>query len=194
MEQPDLTKDLLRKQLREVRRAHVKALPDATRSLLFLRPPAPLLERVPEGACVGLYRATPFEAPTASYARFFFDRGHALALPRFVTRSAPMTFARFADPYDESDLEVGPFALLQPLPSAPLARPDVLFIPVLGFTATGGRLGQGGGHYDRWLADHPQVTAIGLAWDAQLVEDLPMEEHDIPLAAVVTPTRIYGPF
>ncbi|HCH95451.1 MAG TPA: 5-formyltetrahydrofolate cyclo-ligase, partial [Erythrobacter sp.] len=35
---------------------------------------------------------------------------------------------------------------------------------------------------------------IGLAWDSQMVDDLPSEAHDIPLSAVVTPTRIYGPF
>lgn len=70
----------------------------------------------------------------------------------------------------------------------------MLFVPLVGFTAEGARLGQGGGHYDRWLADHPDTTAIGLAWDGQRVDDLPTEAHDIPLAAVVTPTRIYGPF
>ena len=38
------------------------------------------------------------------------------------------------------------------------------------------------------------ALAIGLAWDCQLVDDLPHEAHDRPLAAVVTPTRLYGPF
>src|SRR3546814_6880034 len=57
----------------------------------------------------------------------------------------------------------------------------------------GRRLGQGGGHYDRWLAAHPGARAIGLAWDEQLCEDLPHETHDIRLDAIVTPTRLYGP-
>jgi len=60
------------------------------------------------------------------------------------------------------------------------------------FAAALDRLGQGGGHYDRWLAEHPAVQKIGLAWDAQLCADLPTEPHDIPLDAVITPTRIYG--
>jgi 5-formyltetrahydrofolate cyclo-ligase len=72
--------------------------------------------------------------------------------------------------------------------------PDVLFVPLVGFTARGDRLGQGGGHYDRWLAANPHVPAIGLGWDCQLVEDLPREDHDRPLSAVVTPTRLFGPF
>ena len=79
------------------------------------------------------------------------------------------------------------------LADAPLVQPQVLFVPLVSFT-TGARLGQGGGHYDRWLADHPDTVAIGLAWDCQLVDALPIEPHDIPLTAIITPTRIYGPF
>ena len=189
-----MTKDELRKQLRTTRRDHVAALPDSMRALVFHRPPAPLLELVPEGAVIGLYRANPFEAPAASYAKFFLDRGHEIALPRFASRNAPMEFARHSDPHDEEDLEVGPYGLLQPFGTAPVLLPDVLFVPLIGFTDLGERLGQGGGHYDRWLADHPATVAIGLAWDCQLADTLPTEEHDQPLRAVVTPTRLYGPF
>lgn len=188
------TKDDLRRILRATRRDHVASLPESVRGLIFHRPPAPLLELVPLGATVGLYRATPFEAPAAAYARFFMERGHPLALPRFADRDAPMEFAAFADPFEEVDLDVGPFGILQPESDSPRADPDVLFVPLVGFTAQGARLGQGGGHYDRWLEDHPDATAIGLAWDCQLVEHLPSEPHDRRLAAVVTPTRIYGPF
>ena len=189
-----MEKDELRKKLRRMRRDHVAALPESMRALVFHRPPAPLLELVPEGAAIGLYRADPFEAPAKSYAKFFLDRGHEIALPRFAHRNAPMGFARHSDPFDEEDLEVGLFGLLQPFEDAPALEPDVLFVPLIGFTDRGERLGQGGGHYDRWLADHPQATPIGLAWDCQLVESLPTEAHDQRLRAVVTPTRLYGPF
>jgi 5-formyltetrahydrofolate cyclo-ligase len=188
------SKSELRKTLRAERRRHVAALADSTRALLFRVPPAPLLALVPEGAVIGLYRATPNEAPAASYARFFAERGHRLALPRFAARDAAMEFAEHSDPFGESDLEPGPFGLLQPGPGAEILIPQVLFVPLVGFTAQGQRLGQGGGHYDRWLAAHPEALAIGLAWDAQLVEALPSEPHDRPLAAVATPTRFYGPF
>jgi 5-formyltetrahydrofolate cyclo-ligase len=63
---------------------------------------------------------------------------------------------------------------------------------LVGFTQDGARLGQGGGHYDRWLAANRDAVALGLAWDCQLVDDLPVEEHDQPLRAVITPTRLYG--
>ncbi|SFP15829.1 5-formyltetrahydrofolate cyclo-ligase [Qipengyuania nanhaisediminis] len=189
-----MTKDELRKHLRTARRDQVAALPDSMRALVFHRPPAPLLELLPEGATIGLYRANPCEAPAASYAKFFLDRGHEIALPRFASSNAPMEFARHSDPFDEEDLEVGPFGLLQPFADAPVLQPDVLIVPLIGFTETGERLGQGGGHYDRWLAAHPDTRTIGLAWDCQRVDSLPVEEHDARLDAIVTTTRFYGPF
>jgi 5-formyltetrahydrofolate cyclo-ligase len=187
-------KQTLRKALRAERRRHVAALPDTTRALLFRVPPAPLAALIPEGAAIGLYRADPNEAPAAAYARHFLEAGHTIALPRFAMRDSAMEFARHSDPFEESDLETGPFGLLQPLPEAKALTPDVVIVPLVGFTADGRRLGQGGGHYDRWLSAHPDAVAIGLAWDCQLVEDLPHEPHDRPLSAVVTPTRLYGPF
>ncbi len=189
-----MDKAALRKQLRQQRRDHVAALPAAMRALIFHHPPAPLLELIPADATIGHYRAGPTEAPAAAYAKFFAERGHRLALPRFGSRSAAMEFASFTDPFDESDLETGPFGLLQPLADAEALTPDVLFVPLLGFTESGQRLGQGGGHYDRWFAANPSARGIGLGWDCQLVDSLPIEAHDHPMDAIVTPTRLYGPF
>ena len=187
-------KAALRKELRWKRREHAAALPDAVSALVFNRPPAPLLEMVPQGATIGLYRADPGEAPAFSYTKFFFEAGHPVALPRITTLQEPMRFHAHTDPYEESDLENGPMGLRQPSGDLPEVVPDLLFMPLVGFTVTGERLGQGGGFYDRWLEAHPDTLAIGLAWDIQQVEDLPVEEHDMPLAAIVTPTRILGPF
>lgn len=164
------------------------------RALMFHRPPAPLLPLIPQHGAIGLYRAGPTEAPTASYARFFFEQGRTVALPRFRDTDGAMAFAVHTDPFEESDCEAGPFGVPQPRGGAESIVPAVLFVPLLGFTTDGGRIGQGGGHYDRWLADHPGTVAIGMAWDAQLCEEVPMEEHDRRLSAVVTPTRLYGPF
>lgn len=188
-------KATLRKELRASRRAHVAAQSNSIRALLFHTPPRPLQGRLGDSAVIGLYHATPFEAPTAGYARFFKEQGHSLALPRFTAEDSPMTFAEYNDPFSESDLEPGPFGLKQPRVDARALSPDVLFVPLLGFTADGKRLGQGGGHYDRWLAEHPAAIKIGLAWDVQVIEPdnaLPTEPHDIALDAVVTPTRMYG--
>ncbi len=187
-------KAVLRKRLRKARREHAAALPKEVSALVFNRPPAPLLDLVPEGATIGLYRADPGEAPAFSYTRFFHERGHPVALPRITTLKEPMVFHAHTDPYEESDLVGGPLGLRQPSGDLPEVVPDVLFMPLVGFTVGGDRLGQGGGFYDRWLEAHPDTIAIGMAWDIQEVDDLPVEDHDMPLTAIVTPTRILGPF
>lgn len=191
---PLTSKDSLRSTLRKARQDHIASLPTAISALLFKQPPGPLRELIPDGAIIGLYHATEAEAPAASYARYFLEAGHQVALPRITKSGGEMEFRAHADPFDESDLETGPFGLMQPSGDADVMTPDIVFVPLLGFTDSGARLGQGGGFYDRWLASHPEALAIGLAWDMQLVEDLPVEPHDVPLAAIVTPTRIYGPF
>ena len=185
-------KQRLRAQLRAGRKAHVAALPAATRRLLFLRPPAPIAALVPEGATVGLYHATAAEAPTGGYARWLAENGRAVALPWFADGAAAMTFRAWQNPWDDETLAAGPHRALQPPADAAECVPDVVFVPLLGFTARGERLGQGGGHYDRWLAAHPATIAIGMAWDCQLCESLPVEPHDRTLRAVVTPTRFYA--
>jgi 5-formyltetrahydrofolate cyclo-ligase len=187
-------KKQLRAELRRKRAEHAANLPPQVSALVFNRPPRPLLELVPVGATVGLYRSDTGEAPSSGYIKFFFERGHPIALPRVTTLDKPMEFRLHTDPYEESDLESGVWGLRQPGKDAPVALPEVLFMPLVGFTAKGDRLGQGGGYYDRYLAAHPQTVAIGMAWDVQEVPELPIELHDIRLSAIVTPARILGPF
>lgn len=74
---------------------------------------------------------------------------------------------------------------------------DILFMPLVGFDQDKNRMGMGGGFYDRTLAfkKHQQVfknpKLIGLAFDCQQVENLEAQDWDIPLDAIITPTKIY---
>ena len=187
-------KKQLRDELRRKRVEHAENLPAEVSALVFSRPPGPVLALVPEGATIGLYRSDTGEAPSRGYIKFFFEAGYPIALPRVTTLDKPMEFRRHTDPYEESDLEAGVWGLRQPRVDAPVVVPEVLFMPLVGFTAKGDRLGQGGGYYDRYLAAHPQTIAIGMAWDVQEVPELPIELHDMRLSAIVTPTRVLGPF
>jgi len=182
----------LRRDLRRARREHVSALPPAVSRLVFNRPPAVIGDLLKPYPVVGLYHAAGSEAPTLGWIRWLHENGWRIALPWFAGRDAPMAFRGWTDPWNEDLLEPAPWGGLQPsAPAAPLLQPEALVVPLVGFTADGHRLGQGGGHYDRWLAAHPQTPAIGLAWDVQRVENLPLEPHDHPLVAVVTPTQIF---
>ena len=73
-----------------------------------------------------------------------------------------------------------------PLPLAEVVDPELIVTPLLAFDDFGGRLGQGGGFYDRTFAARPDAIRIGFAFAGQRVDRLPMERHDIPLHGVLT--------
>lgn len=72
--------------------------------------------------------------------------------------------------------------------AGPVVVPDVVLVPCVGFAAGGYRLGYGGGYFDRFLARHPHVTTVGVAWSfTELGPDVfTAQAHDIPLALIVT--------
>jgi 5-formyltetrahydrofolate cyclo-ligase len=65
-------------------------------------------------------------------------------------------------------------------------EPALILCPLLGFDRAGGRLGQGGGHYDRYFATHPHILRIGVGWSVQEVDAIPAESTDARLDAVLT--------
>jgi 5,10-methenyltetrahydrofolate synthetase len=66
--------------------------------------------------------------------------------------------------------------------------PDVVLVPCVGYTDEGHRLGYGGGYFDRWLAQHPEVTSVGVAWSFTEVPAtaFAVQPHDIALSLIVT--------
>lgn len=73
-------------------------------------------------------------------------------------------------------------------PDGPVVVPDVVLAPCVGYTASGWRLGYGGGYFDRWMAEHPQATVVGVAWSVGEIDDAlwQPQPHDRMLACVVT--------
>jgi 5-formyltetrahydrofolate cyclo-ligase len=74
---------------------------------------------------------------------------------------------------------------------------DLVLVPLVGFDLKGGRLGMGGGYYDRTFAflNHHKTKKprlIGLAYECQYVPDIPIEQHDVPLQAVITEKKWYN--
>ncbi len=67
---------------------------------------------------------------------------------------------------------------------------ETILLPGSVFDERGGRFGYGGGYYDRFLAKVPKATRIGLAFDLQVVEKAPLQEHDEILDLVVTESRV----
>lgn len=87
-----------------------------------------------------------------------------------------------------------PFNLYEPAPGSPIIEPskiDLIVVPGLAFDRKGYRLGYGGGYFDRFLAKITLPTyKLGLSYDFQLIPDLPIEAHDIPIHGLLTEARM----
>ena len=186
-----VSKEALRRILRDRRARFTATLAPSVRALAFRVLPAPVLRRLPSGGTVALYHATGDEAPTSAIADQLGRLGYALALPRIEPDARTMAFASW---HPDWLLLPGPFRMLQPPPQAPAVVPDVIIAPLVGFDRALDRLGQGGGFYDRAFAANPDALRIGLAWSVQMVERLPVEPLDLPLHLVITEAAFYeGP-
>ena len=137
-----------------------------------------------EPACLGLYWAmrSEFNAAAALAADAGFDKVER-ALPYARRSPRAMEFRRWDGVAPTAVDECG----IGTATGAPIG-PDIVVVPCVGFTAAGHRLGYGGGYYDRWLAAHSHVVAIGVAWSfAQVDLDVfAARPHDVPLALIVT--------
>lgn len=172
-------KQSLREKLR-FRRKHFVANLDALSELTAFRSiPAPLAELIASRAPVGAYVAWGDEPDILSLLANASD----LVLPYHAARAEIMEFRAWA-PGDA--LEEGPWSTRQPLGGAATATPSLILCPLVGFDRRGGRLGQGGGHYDRYFARHPGALRVGVAWSVQEVDAVPAEPTDIPLDAMLT--------
>ena len=117
---------------------------------------------------------------------------HSTVLVPIVEPGGVLTWSRL-----ESLADVRParFGILEPKPECvrpgPVPNEDaVALVPGIAFTREGYRIGYGGGYYDRFLASF-KGTAVGLAFDLQIVPSFHHEPHDIPVAAVVTESAIH---
>jgi 5-formyltetrahydrofolate cyclo-ligase len=116
-------------------------------------------------------------------------RGVAVAYPSIDPETHAMTF-RFAAP---DALEEQGLGFREPPPGAPEAARgelDVIVVPAIALDPVGHRIGYGAGFYDRALPPFaPPAVTIGVAFDFQLVAEVPFTEHDVALGFVITDAR-----
>lgn len=127
------------------------------------------------------------EVPTEPLLRAILASGKRLLLP-FVADDGSMKAAAIAS-LDE--LEPGYRGIPEPASREPVpaTAADAIVLPGVAFDERGGRLGYGGGFYDRFLSAASGRPLIGICFEAQLVDEVPMLEHDRRVDVVVTEGR-----
>jgi 5-formyltetrahydrofolate cyclo-ligase len=151
--------------------------------------------RLPEfGAArvVCAYLALPHEAQTDGLLRTAWERGKRVCVPALQPERGCYRLAWLRR---DAALVRGPLNVMQPADPVwvePRAI-DFAAIPGVAFDPLGGRLGHGGGHYDRLLADarYGFRFKAGLAFECQIVAAVPRQTHDLCMDAVVTEQQVY---
>ena len=113
-----------------------------------------------------------------------YKRDKTLLLP--VTHRDRMT----AHPYEGNDkMHRGKFGIPEPTTPEFQGKIDVIIVPAVAFDRAGNRLGRGGGYYDRFLKKQPHATLIGVGYDFQLVDEVPVRKHDQKVHRIILPSQ-----
>lgn len=132
-----------------------------------------------------MYHSLPDELSTHAFLKKWGNRKH-FYLPRVNGVNLDIL------PYDESRLELGAFHIEEPSGDNTVDESEIelIIVPAVAYDRKGNRLGRGKGFYDRLLSA-TQAVKIGVGYEFQLIDEIPIEPHDVPMDMVITQyTRI----
>lgn len=132
-----------------------------------------------------MYHSLPDELPTHAFLSKWSGRKQ-FYLPRVNGVNLDIL------PYDESRLELGAFHIEEPTGTNTISPEEIelIVVPAVAYDSRRNRLGRGKGFYDRLLAT-TKATKIGIGYTFQMVEEIPTEEHDVPMDFVITQLGVY---
>ena len=194
----DESKEALRVRMKQARAdipAQVRAQEDEALTRIILG-----TELYDTAAFILTYVSFGTEADTTALIRRAIRDGKRVFVPYVFPKSGRMDFFlcedlgklrrnRMGIPEPEPDpTKLFPYTTHISLDSA---ENCMILVPGLAFDAKLGRIGYGGGYYDRYLAGFHKKMAVGMAYNEQIVDEVPMGQDDIPLDLVVTPQQAY---
>ncbi|WP_248891865.1 5-formyltetrahydrofolate cyclo-ligase [Bacillus methanolicus] len=143
-----------------------------------------------EAKTIAITVSNPPEADTLQIIRKGWELGKKIAVPKCIPESKRMVFrslTRF------SELESSFFGLYEPIVDQTEVvnanEIDLMIVPGVAFMSDGYRIGNGGGYYDRYLSSFNGKT-VSLAFEEQLIDCFPVEEHDIPVMKLITDKKV----
>ncbi len=149
-----------------------------------------VLEEFAAASWLLLYVSKGREVDTHGLIQQLLAMGRHVCVPKYDETTKRYLLSELRD--FKSELAEGKFKILEPKPEA--VRPididnvEILVVPGLAFDESGNRLGRGMGYFDRILRD-ARRPVVGLAYDFQVVKEIPAETYDVRVDFIVTETR-----
>lgn len=155
------------------------------------------LDEFEESKTLSLYVAIDNEVGTIDMIRDALDRGKRVTVPCTRGRDKSLLLSEVRDV--EKELTPQKLGILEPkkeyLRVVPYNEIDLMIVPGVAFDEEGGRLGYGGGYYDKLLTNlNRSIRTVGLAFELQMVEKVPQGSHDVFVDKIVTERRIIDCF
>jgi len=191
-----MTRQDLRRKLQQVRRNLTAEQQQAAAAEVADRLQQRLESLAPQETTVAVYKSFAGELPTSPIIERLWQLGFKTVLP--VLHPFAKGHLLFLSYTSETPMTINKYGIEEPELTAPNVVPlsaiQVLLMPLVGFDHKGNRLGMGGGYYDRTLAqwhngNRPNLSPIGLSYNEQQVESIPVESWDIPLPEIITPAK-----
>lgn len=151
------------------------------------------LEAVRSATWIHFYVSCGGEVETTGMIAHALSRGIRVTVPKMDSASKRLILSELKDPVRE--LSPGPKGIPEPKPEAfrpvDISLMELFVVPGVAFDERGNRLGQGAGYYDRLLTPVAgRVPIIGLAFELQLVNKIPVGDHDVKVDWIVTEKRV----
>ncbi len=145
------------------------------------------LDEIQAAQSIFLFISYGNEVHTHDLLKYFLKQGKTLAVPKILPEKTMIAvpFSRW------EELIPGELGILTPPGDIPYSGDfDVVITPGLGFTPQGHRIGYGRGYYDKWFASHYTGHKIAIAFEKQIIEELPIDATDVPVDMIVTEKRV----
>ena len=171
--------------------SHLKALDNGQKQVWDLKITQQLkgLQSLLSASHVFCFVSVKHEVDTHELIDWLINQGKDVSIPKIINGN--MLAVRFPG---WQNLISGKFGIPESGNIEIISSPvDVCITPGTGFSPMGGRLGLGQGYFDRWFSNNTAKLKIAPAYELQVVDDLPVESHDVPVDVIVTENRILRP-
>jgi 5-formyltetrahydrofolate cyclo-ligase len=149
------------------------------------------IEEYQRSKSLGVYYPIGSEVQTFELIKHSLNNNKIVSLPKITDSMTIEFFKIIEDSFEKISFRKGRYGIFEPsISTDTIDKIDMLIIPGIAFDLNGNRIGYGKGYYDRFLSSKKSKYNIGLAYEIQVLNNIPNNELDVPVDIIVTEKRI----